>query len=1248
MTAPLPPPILEYVRDFVARRRRIALLRAGAIAIALALALLVATCLLDRWLQLPSGLRLALLLSGAAAFLIILLRPLRLVLRSRLDWLEAADEIESATPIFGQRLRTVVSQLMEQSQYRGSPAMIDQLLAEVTATAQSHRPRRAEAWRRLALPWGAVAILVACMLILRLVPNLGMPTLIARFLRPLSPIPAVTTTRITLDARTQLPRGETLSIRARIERLSGANVEIFTSFNARNWTRIPMLPGNEGEFIFTLPAVDRDIFYYVEAGDARTPTRKVIVQHPPAVIEYRIRYDYPAYTDRGTVNTSGNDGVIDALAGTRATVSIVCTEAIRSAAITFHGGERLSLAPASDPSTVQFSLEVRKSMTGDLELTSAAGLTTRIANGISLKAQPDHEPLVKLLEPANDLRLDPRAILPLRYQLMDDFALVGAWISVQVNSNPPHEIPLPPKGDARRLEDVYPLDLAALNVSVGDVLSIRVVGQDGAGRKVASGLRTVLVAPRSIDINTHQRIGELRQAATLAQTAKERLKQVAEALDRVRHRGEESESDNIADRLTVSRALASAVESTILVHQSLLRAAARSARADQATALADCVDRARVLAASCEHLAALDAQGGVDEHLSRKLHPAIDDARALANNVKTLWEGEQADAILADQANLKHPPTTRPSDKAAAQRLAETLKRAREDLAQAVRELGLDANAGELEGQLAERSQRAREYIKACKTLSFEMPAQQWAKAILAGDADAPPLPERLMTASAVEAIRADGNPIRARDLQLASRVAARLSDLPLKSDTGDPTPAVAALSEFPPAIAALERENRLPRNAGGAAPVASSPDTASIHKAAADARARLALWANASAQTAPPDPEDLAFQATAEAWQRHYEASKGLFHQLVMRTRSQSSDARETDPSLDEAEKIDQAGSTQDALLAKTANAHTEEDARQLEAQQREVAQEVQQLGGAAEDGNSRTRATAAITVVQEQLAHMPQLMATAIDASDAWRQAAARAQGAQKAADAAAGDRKQAMELMAQQAQGAMEEAEELLDGEAAPLSAEAADEMGASLQTFEPETQQSRLAISEQLRIALQSFQEALKGTDRAAVDRAAAQARSAIEVTQDLLREAQVQLMERDPLQAAKWFADASARALAERPPDFPKAKGRQENAGLALARAWQFTLREGAVERLGLTPAFRPVLTTQPSDTPAGNLAETVPSLRQWGFLRARTPIGLSASMRESTPPGYSEAVSAYFQGVSNAQSSQPKKNEPHP
>jgi len=707
MSNNVPKPIRSYVRSFVARKRAYALLKALGEALAVGIGWTMLACVLDRWLQLSASIRLGLLFIGAVAVAVVLAPALARVLRRRIDWIGVADDIERANPQFAERLRTVISQLMEREQYRGSPQMLNYLLEEVSQQAQQHRPRFA--WNRLALSWA----MVICFFVLaaglwRIAPS-DSRRLLARFMRPTAGVAAVTTTQLRVDpGNERTMRGKPVVVHAHVKNLLTPGVDILTSNDGGSWTRIAMLPVSDSDYIFTLPAIERSLHYYVQGGDATSSSYTISVVRPPAVAEYRVRYEFPAYTQRSPLTVSNTDGVIEGVVGTKVSLAVVCTEPLRAAELKLEN-QKIALAATSDPHVVQTELTLSKSARGELNLISSEGLAAEIPARLTINAQGDREPLARLLRPMDDLRLHSRDLLPLQYLAMDDYGIAELAVQVQINARPVVLLPIKRVGDARRQEGQFVLDLAKLNVQVGDVVSIGIVAQDGSGKKVSNERpRHILISPRSIDLNTHLRIAELKQATQLAGALRQELENAAEGFAKQVQAANISEAEFVAGRLRISRNLTGAVEAGLLLHQSLLRVVAKSASVEQTIALAECTDRARVETFEAERLVALDAGGAASAALAAPLRRLVDGARHMEGCVRIISEGEQSGAVLADRANLKAAPATQPADKATADRLRETRRRAEQDIAFAVEELGLALKAPDLDAALQRRWMRPK------------------------------------------------------------------------------------------------------------------------------------------------------------------------------------------------------------------------------------------------------------------------------------------------------------------------------------------------------------------------------------------------------------------------------------------------------------------------------------------------------------------------------------------------------------
>jgi hypothetical protein len=1225
MSAELPRPIQTYVRRFVRRGRRLAVIRALGTGLLLACCWAVLACLADRFLKLPPGVRIVSLAVAASLLLAPLLRPLVRMLSRRLDWVGAARAIESASPAFGQRLSTVISQSLERTEYRGSAEMLDRLADDVARQAVQERPSRALRWAPALRPWAALALLLAAAATLALlIPSMAAGVLLRRFATPLAGVPPVTTTRIWLEPPPDsLLRGEPLAVRARVANLRDGALEIFTSSDGRAWSRLPMTALADAEFVFNFPALDQDLRFYIAGGDARTDEHLVTILRKPALAELRVRYDFPPYTGRAPLLTTVNDGQVEALVGTRLTLTLVSTDALREAVFTVGGSkpEKLALAPTSDPRTFHAELTVRRSIVADLSMTSAQGQSQRVERALSVRAHPDREPIARLLQPAGDLRLQPRDLLELQYQFMDDYGLVSAAILVQVNTQAATQLPLPSSGDARSRQGQYLLDLAALKVKVGDVVSLSASAQDGAGKRVIRDTRHVLVSPASVDPATHLFIAELRSALEHAAAFQKEVDDGAAAAEAARRPG----ADPMPQRLKVTRALGASADAALLLHQALLRACPHCPPA-AGDALASAADTARVALWSAQRLAALDAEGSREPAVAQGLKDLAQAIRQLSSELKVLADGQQASAILADRGNLAPLREAPPSE-----RLKEALRRAEQDLAAAVLALGLKPAESNLQDRLQRRAGAAADALRAARVIDFEPPSRQWAQAVLTGQPIPPPLADRLATASTIEALRPDGQPVRARDLQLASRAAARLASAPADHlDSVKP-----ALEQFPAAIQAIQAEHRLLRESPAAA---ASDRHRPLRDAAAAARARFSQWAElrfewppATAPSTGAGPDEIALQSSADMSRHDLASARALDQRLAAPQEA----AAELTRVLDTAQAIDTASTSQRAVADKTALARTEQDAAALETSQRQIAGSVP----APSAPNSRQQGLAAVQRSQEQLAALPQRLTAALGSAEALRQAAEMADRARRDAAAAPPASKPMAQRAAELAASAARDVQKRLAADAAHLAPGIAEQVRKDLLAYHPETSEATHAIAERLGPALTALQQSLRSDGPSDIETAAHAVRFALELAQSHLAAAQTRLLEKDPAVAARFYAHAAAQALALRPPDFPAARRHQESALQALNRAWLEQLRAAGYARLALAPTFRPLLRPSSPDpaAPPGRSAqgiiEMVPGVREWGFLPPRTPDAAAAPATESDPAGYQEALRLYFDAL---------------
>lgn len=1300
----LPPSLLSYVSDFVARARKHALRRAVGLACAVFVAWALACCVADRFLHVPPAVRAAMLGVGLAAVAVILFTPLRALFRRRLDWVQAAAEVERHNPNFAQRLVTVTSRLLGPPEHRGSDDLLYRLLSDVDREAASRGGRRAvPAGTSAALPWVALLALITLAIALSRVEGLGLPRLALRFLAPLADVEPVTTTRIMVSpGHAKLAQTQAFRVDATAERLPPNGV-VWLEWREEGggWMRRVMnrdAAAGTNRFSLTLPGIDRDFRYRVSGGDYRSREFPVAVLRSPAVAEFRLRYVYPAYAERPPATIANTDGLVEAPVGTDVTLAITTTEPLQSALLRIGEQKVLMRRAPGDPENVRrASFKVARSIAYELDLISTRETAGGGPPGTVIRAVADRKPLVRLLNAGQGIRLHPRDIVPLSYQALDDYGIESLVVRARLGGGPTIERVIPREGDPRRSEGTYPFDLADVKLTLGDVLTLSLLARDRAGQQEASESIQVLVSPRSVDLETHQRIAELEAAAQLAGLVAEELDATYKAFEEAHEQKRKDPEASSASAARANRFLTTATDTAVLVRQSILRGIVRSGSLELSVALAGLADLTQSITSGGGELFRNNGLAGGDDNAARgKLAGLRDHSGKLRDTLRTLAQGERAAAILADRENLAASEKRAADAPEAAVHIRQTLQRAREDVAAGVKGMGLDPVAANLDELLRSKVEAEREALKAQAAVDFAAAAREWSKEIQEDPLRRLPLEDRLALAAQAEAVRPAADLGRARDLQLASRAAARIAaDAASEKYAGRPA-SPGAPNQFASALAALQREHDVNRRPPDVRP----PDELKlIRQAAAEARKVIGQWAGealagaTSPASAPAHErpryrraEDVALRGSADLAGRDYVAARAADRELLRQlsatgpasaaTNEEAStqpvaggrvpdylrrDFDRIDHLTDRAETIDRVQADQERLAEETRGsvdlAHAPE-APALVDRQLDVAQRLEEVAAhddpaaagpspssdKADDPNWRGRATAAVVKAQEQLAAMPQHLTRAQEEAAALRRAAERVEMARREAAGARADRRAALERAARQAEQERLGAEKRLRDAALPIIPAEADALASRLAPFEPESTSARRVLARELALALQEFEQASLRSDAAAADRAAAAARQAIDAAQRELVSAQDDLTARDPLTAARWFARAAADSLTRSPPDLHSAYRRQVDTSQALSRAWDRTVHEAAAQRLSLVPSMQslygvavpaPVLAaTGGRDAKAAGAVSDMATVREWGRLRTREVEQLNAPLRESEAAGYERALQLYFESLS--------------
>ncbi len=220
---------------------------------------------------------------------------------------------------------------------------------------------------------------------------------------------------------------------------------------------------------------------------------------PPELGEVRIKIFFPAYTGLkpAEINDGGNAVT---LKGSTLLISGVSSLPLKSAVLKYKGKELNNIA-MSVRARLYPEVKVRVLEDFDFRLEALAknGLASSEKEWHSIKTIGDEFPRVKLIFPAQDLLVAPKAELKLVYEYGDDFGVSEAAL-VFVKAGRTFRVPLEHNSPAvtRRASD-YAWNIAALALSFGETIEYWI---DVADNDTESGPKHSISGKRRISVPT--------------------------------------------------------------------------------------------------------------------------------------------------------------------------------------------------------------------------------------------------------------------------------------------------------------------------------------------------------------------------------------------------------------------------------------------------------------------------------------------------------------------------------------------------------------------------------------------------------------------------------------------------------------------------------------------------------------------------------------------------------------------------
>lgn len=428
------------------------------------LALLVATMLLGYFERLWMPVRVVL---AATAWVMVIgsaVRFLRPALR-RWSLSRAAMQVEKHSPGLQERISSAVELSADNDRaYRGSDALIAHLVGQAETDAGAVRPEqvvrtdRVKRWSLLLVP------VILAWLVLAMLPGTANVTTagLAHVLMPWREgLPALLTQVAVQPGDVTLVQADPIDITARVTfeqkgRDLGHAVLVRQFDNGQKLTD-DMESAGPRDYRIHFDDLQQSFRYKVmtDQGDSQWFTATV---HPrPQIESIDVRCDYPAYTGLSATIVSGRDGNVEAVVGTRVTLTVhtalpVVTD--KSQIVIDEGTPDQLVLPlkqvAAGKPDYQAQLIVNHSGEYKINLTNGFDLTNKDEQPRSIVAQPDEVPTIVIRSPEPQISVRPDDTVPVKYEATDDYGVARVEAVLQVDDHPPQTVVVPFKAQDKR------------------------------------------------------------------------------------------------------------------------------------------------------------------------------------------------------------------------------------------------------------------------------------------------------------------------------------------------------------------------------------------------------------------------------------------------------------------------------------------------------------------------------------------------------------------------------------------------------------------------------------------------------------------------------------------------------------------------------------------------------------------------------------------------------------------------------
>ncbi len=397
------------------------------------LEVLLGVALIDYWLALPAGLRMAgfmllllLLATGLGGWLKLRRRPTTIK--------EAALDTESQRPDLG----CVISTAAEYT--TGERSITHEYEPELVAALEQQAARNLHQAQisytnKLLRPASFLAFALLTLLLFAAVA----PVAFTAFKRTISPWSKETYTKVEVTpGSVDIPVGQDVDITNLFSGRLPKNPAIhWQQTNQPAWQSVALKASADGFYTYPFKKLQSSVKYQVTGNDAVSEVYEITTYVPPEVRALRVDVAYPEYTRVKPFFQTVPE--LTVLRASDLTFRITASTKLTKARLRFSGMPSIDLSAGEND---QWSARVKAVTNADywIELADAKGHGATNGQPYHLKVLPDNPPKIEITEPGEDMRAEATNTLPLKFAARDDFGISEIKIVYNKLGGPNQEI----------------------------------------------------------------------------------------------------------------------------------------------------------------------------------------------------------------------------------------------------------------------------------------------------------------------------------------------------------------------------------------------------------------------------------------------------------------------------------------------------------------------------------------------------------------------------------------------------------------------------------------------------------------------------------------------------------------------------------------------------------------------------------------------------------------------------------------